>query len=136
MSEWSWFTGELHKENIVVKKDPPIFKDYNLIAKNKSDITIIEEHINEISADIISKYQLLTPEFIDKYADKLDWYYICEYQELPDWLMRKHIDKLNWGQISWYQNMTEDFINEYKNMFNIEKIYKNNKLKSLRHIIR
>lgn len=107
-----------------------------LVEKNKSDITIIEEHINEISANIISKYQLLTPEFIDKYADKLDWYYICEYQELPDWLMRKHIDKLNWGQISWYQNMSEDFINEYMNMFNIEKIYKNNKLKSLRHIIR
>ncbi len=78
----------------------------------------------------ISIYKRLPPEFIDEFADKLDWYNLCEHQVLPEWLLNKHKIKLNWGQISMYQNLSQTFIEENRNMLNMIKLSKN---KTIRH---
>lgn len=107
-----------------------------LITRSKCDLSVIEEHINELDAATISKFQKLTPEFIEmcteKYPDKLDWYYLCEFQELPEWLMRKNINMLNWGQVSWYQEMSTEFIEEFDKMINKTKLCNNEKMKNKR----
>jgi hypothetical protein len=104
-----------------------------LVEKNKCNISVIETYIKGLNAVTISKFQKLTPEFIDmcikKYPEKLDWYYLCEFQDLPEDLMRKNIDKLNWGQVSWYQMMSKEFLEEYSEMLNEIKLKFNKKIK-------
>jgi hypothetical protein len=78
----------------------------------------------------LSIYTRLTPEFIDEYADKLDWFNLCEHQVLPEWLLNKHKDKLNWGQVSMYQNLSQTFIDENRNMLNMIKLSQNKAMSS------
>ena len=79
----------------------------------------------------LSVYTKLTPEFIEEYADKLDWYNLCEHQVLPEWLLNKYKDRLNWGQVSLYQALSPEFIKENSNMLNHVKLGQN-KNKTLR----
>jgi hypothetical protein len=79
----------------------------------------------------LSIYTRLTPEFIDEYADKLDWYNLCEHQVLPEWLLNKHKDKINWGQVSLYQTLTQNFIEENRNMLNEVKLRQNKEIKHI-----
>jgi hypothetical protein len=102
-----------------------------LVEQNKVDMPLItENHIKNLNEITISKFnKKLTPEFIEmcieKYPDKLDWYYLCEYQDLPEDLMIKNIDKLNWGQVSLYQKLSKEFIQKYSNRINHDKLMKN-----------
>lgn len=108
-----------------------------LITKSKYDLAMIEEHIDDLDAITISKFQKLTPEFIkmctEIYPEKLDWYYICEFQDLPEWLMRENLNKLNWGQVSWYQDMSKEFIEEFDKMINKTKLANNEKITIYSH---
>ena len=101
----------------------------SMIQKNKFDTEVLKKVLGKTwNAENVSRYVRLTPEFIDEFADKLDWYYVCEHQELPGWLMEKHRDKLNWGQVSLYQKMSDDFIASNWNMLNEVKLAMNKKL--------
>ena len=37
-------------------------------------------------------------DFIEKYVDKVDWYYISTYQTLSEDFIEKYSNKVNW----WY----------------------------------
>lgn len=75
-------------------------------------------------ATAISRQKGLDTEFIDEYAEKLDWYELCEHQELPEWLLRKHLKRLNWGQVSAYQRLSSGFIAEFRDRLNWVKLGK------------
>ncbi len=64
----------------------------------------------------ISADQKLSEAFIDKYADRVDWYAISVYQKLSEAFIEKHTDRVNWYQISEYQELSEALIenNEYQ----------------------
>jgi hypothetical protein len=103
-------------------------KDLNFhdVAKwKKLDSTFYDK----LSPQLLSKFQKLTPEYIDLNASTLDWFSLCEYQELPEWLMKKHQDKLYWGQISSFQKLSQEFIEEFKGKLNEHKLSMNQHLK-------
>ena len=87
-----------------------------------------EQYHNKYRAKLICN-KIVTPEFIDQYADELDWFDVCEHQELPEWLLRKYIHKLNWGQVSAYQELSESFTKEFNNKLNWVKMNNNKKIK-------
>lgn len=106
----------------------------SVIRYNKTDTKALKTILGEKwNSEDVSRFVKLTPEFIDEYAEKLDWFHLCEHQELPEWLMNKYKHKLNWGQISLYQMMSEDFINTNMHMLNTIKLSMNKKIKTQAH---
>jgi hypothetical protein len=80
------------------------------------DEAVVEAHAKKGDArakEAVSRHVRLSPGFVDRNADLLDWYTLCEFQVLPDWLLRKHIDRLNWGQLSRYQDLSQAFESEF-----------------------
>jgi hypothetical protein len=89
------------------------------------DESVILKYLNDATAESVSKHQQLTPEFIDKHSERLDWFELCEHQKLPEWLLKKHIGKVNWGQVSLYQELSPSFIREYWSALNPLKLKQN-----------
>lgn len=108
-----------------ISKFENLLKWKYILMSRQFDIETISRHLDEQTSSIISKYQKLPAEFIDKYNDSLDWFELCEHQELPEWLLRKHSDKLNWGQVSQYQRLSEFFITDYRNRINSNRYERN-----------
>ena len=69
--------------------------------------------LNENSWACISIWQKLSEEFIDRHADKLNWFYISCKQRLSEKLIEKHKDKVDWVCISGQQKLSEDFIRRH-----------------------
>ena len=82
----------------------------------------IEKYIDRVNWYFISIYQKLSEDFIDKHTDKVDWDYISRYQCLSENFIEKHADKLNWNYISKYQKLSEDFIEEHTDKINWDNI--------------
>lgn len=60
--------------------------------------------------DVISQNKILSEDFIEEHADKVNWDYISIYQNLSENFIEKHQDKVNWLYITIHQNLSEDFI--------------------------
>lgn len=100
------------KTNEQIQKE----KEDRLIAKIKYNL----KYELYIEWDYISKYCILSENFIKKFAKHLDWYRISRHQKLSEFLITKFSDKVDWYYISLKQKLSEKFI---KN--NNEKIYWN-----------
>ena len=61
----------------------------------------------------ISRYKILSEEFINLAADKLDWHVVCSEQYLSEQIIEKHIDKIKWYAICYNQKLSEDFIRRH-----------------------
>ena len=61
----------------------------------------------------ISANQHLTEAFIEKYADRVDWFCISEYQPLSEAFIAKHAEQVNWYCISVSQQLSEKFIEKH-----------------------
>jgi hypothetical protein len=89
--------------------------------KNIEDEPVIrEEQIRneiatgeEIDWNKVSRYGILSEDFIREYQDKVYWTYISEYQVLSESFMHEFKDRLSWWFISTYQILTEEFINNH-----------------------
>ena len=66
-------------------------------------------------------FQELNDDFIDEFANHLDWTMLCLHQVMSYKLMAKHIGKLNFPMLSW-NNRRDRFKQE--DLENIELIYK------------
>ena len=64
----------------------------------------------------------LPEEFIEKYADKVDWIAICAYQKLSEGFIEKYAGEVDWHYVSIYQKLSENFIRKYKNKLNLRVI--------------
>jgi hypothetical protein len=62
---------------------------------------------------VVSKYSILSEDFIREFKDQVNWNHISNYQSLSEYFIREFNDKVNWFWISRYQNLTEDFIREF-----------------------
>ena len=60
----------------------------------------------------VSKKQL-SPEFIDKFADKLNWTKLCIHCKLTEDTIEKHIDKVNWLALEMHQVVSQAFAEKY-----------------------
>ena len=85
--------------------------EYDDISQNKIlSEDFIEEHADKVNWDYISIYQNLSENFIEKHQDKVNWLYITIHQKLSENFIEKHQDKVNWFGITMLQNLSEDFI--------------------------
>jgi hypothetical protein len=69
----------------------------NLIDKKYSEEELEENIIffNGIHWHIVSIYQTLSEEFIEKHSDKVSWDKISQYQKLSEKFIKKHMDKID-----------------------------------------
>ncbi len=97
------------------------------------------------------KYDL-SEQFMDKFADKLDWFGICVLENLSEKFIESHKDKIfrlplcryqilseefiennlnliDWAAISYSQVLSEKFIKKHKDEINFYNLMKNNKIK-------
>ena len=75
----------------------------------------IEKYADKIDWNAISIYQKLSEDFIDKHTNKVYWSAISRYQKLSEDFIDKHTDKVDWNCISRYQKLSEDFIDKHTN---------------------
>jgi hypothetical protein len=69
------------------------------------------EHLyNDDCWRIISIKQILSEQFIEKYANKLNLFYILVNQKLSEDFLSKHIHKFNWKFMFTFKNFSEKFI--------------------------
>jgi len=61
----------------------------------------------------LSKYQVLSENFIEKNEHNVDWDLISVYQRLSEEFIYKYRRKLNWEYISRYQNLQPIFISKH-----------------------
>ena len=73
--------------------------------------------------DCISKYQNISKDFIRKFKDKVNWYWISSKIKLSEDFIREFQDKVNWYWISCKQKLSEDFIREFQDKVNRKNVF-------------
>ena len=82
----------------------------------------IEKYIDRVNWYFISIYQKLSEDFIEEHTDKINWDNISICQHLSESFIEKHIDRVNWYFISIYQKLSEIFIEKHADKLNWEYI--------------
>lgn len=122
----------------VLKPTTPIDELVDIFTKFKMDTNDIktiadtledpdntyEDEYKQIVYRLISKYQSLSSDDIDRYKDKLDWSCICKYQTLNSYLMRNLKGFLDLDLIAKYQVLESSIIKEMKDELNFRIICK------------
>ena len=73
----------------------------------------IEKHADKVDWYWISEYQKLSEEIIERHADEVDWDWISEYQKLSEKFIERYADEIDWKYISMYQKLSEEFIEKH-----------------------
>lgn len=91
------------------KKDE--FNWHGALCKVKMSEEFIEKHAADIDKagkwELVSYYQKLSPEFMDKYDEKMNWNYISQQQKLDEDFIRSHQNKLNPTWLLKFQNLSD-----------------------------
>lgn len=66
----------------------------------------------------ICEKEKLTEEFMDKYADMLDWYLLSRYQDMSEEFIENHRDKIKWNSILSRNMISENFVRKYADELN------------------
>ena len=61
----------------------------------------------------ISQHEYLTEDFIDKYCDKVDWWWISAIQILSSEFIEKYYKRVHWYNICKYQKVSIDLLIKY-----------------------
>jgi hypothetical protein len=69
------------------------------------------------------KYQKLSEEFIEKFEDKVDWYWISFSQKLSEQFIEKYKDKVNWRLVNKYQELYPEFVAKHIDKITEEIFY-------------
>ena len=79
----------------------------------------MEENIiffNGIRWHIVSIYQTLSEDFIEKHSDKVSWDKISQYQKLSEKFIKKHINKIDIDYLMQNKNLSEEIKQEIKTL--------------------
>lgn len=90
----------------------------------------IEKYQNYLNWRLISIYQKLSEQFIEKWKDKVNWYYISANQVLSEDFIEKYKDLVDWAGISYYQRLSKKFIEKHKDKINFSLLKENILVKS------
>jgi hypothetical protein len=77
------------------------------------------EYFTNVLWTDVSSQQMLSEDFIEKWAHRLDWYYICLYQDVNKKFLLKFINHVN---IKGLKNRVRIDLYGYKCDFTIEEI--------------
>lgn len=111
------------------KRDPM----WKIISKhNKMDSNTIMKHISTLDIDMIQTYQPITVEFVEKYLEDINPFFvtsnraICneEYEKIVDYLLLRgaNINEINWIEAS-SRVLSLDFISRYIRYIRFEFMY-------------
>ncbi len=81
-------------------------------------LTENNKYFNDHLWKMVCGWQVLSEDFIRKFADKVDWHSISSHQEISENFIREFQDKVDWKMISQKKNLSEDFIREFQDKFN------------------
>ncbi len=100
---------------VITENDKSVTNKIKIVEEIKDIEKFFDENMNNFKVDwgYISRFQKLSEELIEKYADKVIWYRISEYQKLSEEFIEKYIDKVDWDCISKFQTLSEEFIEKY-----------------------
>jgi len=111
----------LSKEFIINNRDVITNKCIkNIIDNRNSDGDIVDIYINDgkrFELVYIIEYGKLGEEFIEKYKDEVDWFYVSKNEVLSNEFIEKYKDKLDLNSVVQKSNMSEELI-----LKNIDKI--------------
>jgi hypothetical protein len=105
-----------------------MISDWMWCSMIKLSIRFIEKYKNKLDWFYISRSQKLNKNFIIKYHENLYWSEIGASQILDNELINMFHYKLNWMDISYCQKLSENIIIKYKNNVNWFGISKCQKL--------
>ena len=91
-------------------------KTWNMIIK------CFRKNLDKVDWNWVSRYQILSEEFIREFQDKVNWDRISVHQILSEEFIREFQDKVIWDQISSYQNLSEGFIREFQDKVHWDRI--------------
>jgi len=87
----------------------------------EQDIEKYKKKFNQSHWNYISKYQILSESFIEKYKNELDWNCVLTYQKLSEPFIEKYKSFYTsscWSSISRFQKLSVSFIRKYKYLIN------------------
>ena len=100
-----------------------LISKFNLLSEE-----FIRGNSDKVYWEHISQYQKLSEEFIKENSDKVDWNNISKYQKLSEKFIRDFSTRVVWDVVSCYQKLSEEFIREFSNKVNWRCISKYQKL--------
>lgn len=65
-----------------------------------------------------SERENLTMDFIETFADKVNWRLVTRYCKLSEDFMRKYEDKVDWVEVSSYETLSDKFVDDFADRFN------------------
>lgn len=106
------------------------YYDYPSICKYSIiDLKYIDDHFKIFRREALPelcRYQKLTPEFMRKHKDELDWTIISECQKLSMRFIEEMKDYVDWTWISISQDFSKRFIIRHKNRLNMTSLLRRN----------
>src|SRR5574344_1805717 len=89
---------------VITEDNKSVTNKIKIIEEIKDIEKFFDENVDNFEVDwyYISRFQKLSEELIEKYADKVYWYFISKCQKLSESFIEKYSDKVNWGCISIY----------------------------------
>lgn len=85
-------------------------------------VSVLHKYSKIIHWGMVSKYQNLSEDSIDLFADKLNWADISEYRTLSESFIENHAERVDWKQILKNQNISEAFLEKNKDIITHRKI--------------
>ena len=77
----------------------------------------IDRYADRLDWSLLFQFQKLSEEFLERNVDRLCWAVLCADQDLSEAFMDKHADKLDWVVVSRYQKMSDEFIEKHRDRF-------------------
>ena len=113
---------------IMRKKEKNKMRLYNKILNSNYKSLKEIKSINDIGWCEISKFQILSEDFIREFQNRVNWGYISVNQKLSDGFIGEFKNKINWTYISYHQNLSKNFIRKFANKVDWIYISNNQKL--------
>ena len=128
----------------------PIYKfenldrfDFNVISSQcYLSEEFMERFANKLNWEFISRWQRLSNGFIRKFKYELDWRQMVSTQALSEDLMEEHAQLIDWGNVARYQKLSEEFISKFKDrlfwgdVVNYQKLSEKFIEDNFKHIVR
>lgn len=115
---------EIHPENYTTISR--YFEEITDRVIGENDISLVEKFQDILDWEGISKYFKFTEEELDRFFNKLHKDLISSYQELLEEFIERHrdsFDSFDWEKISRDQALSSEFIYKYRNYLSPEEIF-------------
>lgn len=86
---------------------------WTLVSARRLSPMFIEKHQDRVNWQVLSEQQELPMSLIGRHADKVDWLAVTRGQKLTERFIEKHKGQVEWETLSFHQELSERFINRH-----------------------